>query len=796
MALQDPNAPFAPSPAYWDDEMQRQYEEQMGAQQFGDAAAPLVGTIFDLPNAFVPPDPQMPPEKAPRTVNGIPVPESYDETESRGGSMPRTLDNDRGRYVDPTTGDTMFPLGDKPAPQPRGDNARIGTLGPGLSGEEVAAGTWVHPEFAPAQEEAPPLQADAISGGFTAEQANRARGVTDADGEPSIREAFAPTAEMPEDYLSAEELGKKWSALSPEEQDKKRAEIENARADLQHAGMVNASTRALKEAEDNARDYQTAVKTAQEKSLALDAEAKKLAQEQIDPLRDVGISQKIAGVLAAFIGGFSMHKTGRNVGLEAVDSLIDNAIKVQSANLANRKDMLGKQQNAIAEQLAMGKDLYQAQETVRLATYDQLIKKLETEVQQFDPRGTRALKQMDTINQAKAQYAARLAKFRDEELKRVEGALKLQRELNQDAETRRHNMAGERNDQTRAYADLLKAKAEEKKAAAEADTTQYTPEQLTQLYGVTDPALVPPVPMGRKQYDKWLEVKQKQGQATKVGIETSDDERNRQFAVGEIVDDQGAPVKFRSTDAATKVAKGFASADLSVTLLDRLITARQQYGWSSDLFKSPEWREMQSDFAQLLLEKKNIDELGVIAGPDMDLMQKALGTKDPTELRDPTSGLKRIRRTTVQKMNSVIRAEAALPKGRKVKTWAPPEPPPPPAETPDDKTFNSIMAFDPKRVDMEDAAVELGLQEFAGQQRADEIAKAIQANDGLLPSTKERIDALRAASVDPSAPEDKRKEAAANLEKLATSAEAKSVREYAARVGTPNPAESAQLSKD
>ncbi len=126
---------------------------------------------------------------------------------------------------------------------------------------------------------------------------------------------------------------------------------------------------------------------------------------------------------------------------------------------------------------------------------------------------------------------------------------------------------------------------------------------------------------------------------------------------GTLMNKDGTPFLARTPEEGAKLAKMMASTSDVTRLMNNVIHLRDKYGWSSDLFQSPEWQEAQADWAQIILEKKNIDELGVIAGPDMDLMSKALGAKDPTQYRDPTAGIKRGRDNGIVKLNTRLRSE-------------------------------------------------------------------------------------------------------------------------------------------
>ena len=129
-----------------------------------------------------------------------------------------------------------------------------------------------------------------------------------------------------------------------------------------------------------------------------------------------------------------------------------------------------------------------------------------------------------------------------------------------------------------------------------------------------------------------------------------------------VLDANGTPVMeqvpFRAPTPkrAEELADKGAAVEKSVVLLDRLTRARDKHGWSSDLFKSDEWREMAADYGQLILVAKDAAGLGALAGPDVEILNKAFGTKDPTELRDPGAGLAAARRNMISGYNSDLRS--------------------------------------------------------------------------------------------------------------------------------------------
>lgn len=169
---------------------------------------------------------------------------------------------------------------------------------------------------------------------------------------------------------------------------------------------------------------------------------------------------------------------------------------------------------------------------------------------------------------------------------------------------------------------------------------------------------------------KLAQMRKMEAEATQSELDVSPGERARKLGVAELKGKAGKPVLFRSSESAEKVAESQGATTQAAQLIDRLILARQEHGWSSDLVKSDEWRQMQADFAKLKLTLKDTDKLGVLAGPDMGLIEGALGTSDPTEARDPTAGLKTARDNLVNQFNA--RAKAQVADGDMTR-WEPPK---------------------------------------------------------------------------------------------------------------------------
>lgn len=130
-----------------------------------------------------------------------------------------------------------------------------------------------------------------------------------------------------------------------------------------------------------------------------------------------------------------------------------------------------------------------------------------------------------------------------------------------------------------------------------------------------------------------------------------------------VLDADGNPVMeqivFRGTtpERSRALANKIAAVNKTIAVVDSIIRLREKYGWSSTLMESPEWRQMQVDYAQGILTKKDLDGLGALTGPDVTIEARSIGTKDPTEMRDPLPGLLKSRHNMLQSIRFDMGAE-------------------------------------------------------------------------------------------------------------------------------------------
>lgn len=493
----------------------------------------------------------------------------------------------------------------------------------------------------------------------------RIEGTPSQEGLRTIQDQTAAPASRQRalDEMTPEDEAKAVSSMTPDEFVQYQAAREGRQLAMQAQRQHELAVQDAQRAADNLKAQQDSVAAADAQTKQLAADAARLAATKVNPkqrMQQRSIGGTIADFLALTVGGaFSQYTGGKNLALESLDKSIDDNIAAQKDDIANGWKGIETRKGEIAAEYQRHGDLYRAQETYRVAAYQSAINGLQAEMQQYDPQGATAIRMRNSLDELHARQAAALSAaqntFVEQNIKLRKAAL----EERTQAEAARHNRADE---------SIQWAKEAREGKAAKTDQQVWSPQQL----GVLNPGLpTPPVPMSQKDYGTWLGTQKQGAEALKAQRENSPEERARQFGVGDIVTEDNKAVLFRDTASAEKVGASKASVDTATQLIDSIVAARRRYGWTSDLVKSDEWRKMQADYGALVLQKKNTDQLGVLSESDMDLIGKSLGTKDPTEVRDPTAGLKQARATMVNSLNATIRAQAAP--GQKPKRWEPPK---------------------------------------------------------------------------------------------------------------------------
>jgi hypothetical protein len=408
---------------------------------------------------------------------------------------------------------------------------------------------------------------------------------------------------------------------------------------------------------------------AQQERDQIDADAKALAMKpnatDQDWFEEGGIGRRAGAFIVGLLGGLGKDYRG----LDQINRSVDSFLAAKKADRDQQRALIGDRRMSLDARLEQEDQDWREDQAYKQAALERTLQEIETVQQSFHPEGTRAMDLAKARQGIEVELmASRIAT--NEALEKKNWARE------------KHNWDRENNQRLR---DENRRKDEEHALKLQGMRAKmggggpgkakpldeiFTPEQLTAKYGPDAP--VPPTGWQGtdKEYQSWLGTKGKAADVAGKVRENSPDERAGLLGVSGVEGDDGKPVLFRDAPTATRVAKKKAATENIARLLDTLIVARAKYGWSSDLLKSPEWLTAQSSMGSLIMESKTYNELGVIAGPDMDLLGKQIGTTDPTQTKDPSAGWKQFRSDAVESLNTTIRTEARP--GSKPKRYEPP----------------------------------------------------------------------------------------------------------------------------
>lgn len=375
-----------------------------------------------------------------------------------------------------------------------------------------------------------------------------------------------------------------------------------------------------------------ALAVAAKKSAQIDADATEMANTKVG--YHPSTFQRIAGVIAAVVGGLYQGRTGaaRNPGLDALNDTINRDLEEQKMNLANKRDVLQQRRSALGDLMARTNDQYQSDETMRLAALKYADEQLAQQQLNFAPDGTRGL----NLAAMRAGINAQIAGNKQtQEQKLFEDSLKVQnasREQQLANETSRHNRATEGVEWEKLGIERLKASK---------DGATLTPDMLRAV--MTQPGQpsppIPPIPMSLKDYGSWLESTKKGQEAALGGREYSvGDVRPIRDADGNIIGTESKPLVNKdgklfqapSTDEAKQLRLQLAGVNTTNQLIDEMVGGIQKYGGSSKFFKSPEWQAMQANKESLLFALHQAYGVTGFRPGVLEQMEKALGGQDPT----------------------------------------------------------------------------------------------------------------------------------------------------------------------
>ncbi len=481
---------------------------------------------------------------------------------------------------------------------------------------------------ASAPPELPPMP-DAISGGDATPVAPGGEvAFPDPTGTQLTDEQRAAqfAAMSPEDRILTE---RSW--LQQRDQETERRLAPDRLADEQQRVQNEAGIRKL-------RDQHRA------RMIEIDEQGQKLAAMQVDPEKwwnDRSTGQKIAGFLAAIVGGLVQGRVGGpNSGLAMIENAIERDIDAQKANMAHQRAELQRRGASLEQLAAFDEKQHADAEQFRVAAWTRVQNDVARDMQQWDPRGKTAIEngRIYADMNAKRQEAARAAA--DAGFKRGLDLLKAQ------------------NDAAKTAAEIAKLEAETAKLRGAAggggtkpENVVYAPEYYAQR------GLVPPdVPMSEKQYRAWQGLKKGSQDITANQSATGLSKEERENMVpGVFMADGKTPfVAIGRPEDVSKLRNQVAAARRMISRMDDALRTRT--GWSSDVGNSDERKKLQVQWGNVKNDAKELFDLGAITASDVPLIEGSIGTDDPSSWKDPTAGILEARRLLAERVNSKLHA--------------------------------------------------------------------------------------------------------------------------------------------
>lgn len=490
---------------------------------------------------------------------------------------------------------------------------------------------------------------------------------TDEYGQP-----LGPVAGMTDEQAAA------WAENAKPEQlleQKRLLDLRKSNTAIRKQAEAEAENlRALRENEANLAKANAA---AQAKADRIVNDAMAMAAKKPDPNRYMSTrtaGQRLRDILLAVAGGLLQARQGpgaRNIGMDMVQREIDQDIEAQKQEIENGRYAIGVRQNAVAEEFKRNGNLYEAAEKVRLATYAAAINRMQTEQQNFDPRGTSFLNYAASISDMRARAADRVEKIRKESF---EEDLKKRKE--------------ERDDMT-AKATIRHQQNEDAIAAGRfglerdkhrTENQVWTPQQLA----VINPGLpVPPISMTNKEYSAWLSNQKTGSEMSNQAQQQADrqSDRERQFSIGSVkprvaVDAKGKPVvgddglpqvsfaPLVNADGKTFLAANegqhktlsakYLAASEITDILNEVSAIRDRTGGESKVWNSDDYQRLKQLEARLSVLAKSGTE-GMSSDEDMRRLVSTLGAEDLTSFRARAAGLEEAKRHTKTELNKALR---------------------------------------------------------------------------------------------------------------------------------------------
>jgi hypothetical protein len=320
------------------------------------------------------------------------------------------------------------PIPPPPMPEPTNGNRRkhmIGETGP-LATDEVPAGAIAPPlpDVNPMSDNDPRL--DMTPEELAAKKAppNLGEFETDFVGKPAPLPSFdiakagqqasadyGKITESQQDEVQVRQAQDAMGAVTPGDKELVRQGYFGVKQqDKQRADMAKLVQDDLQRQQDAYASFQKAQVQAQQDLAEIDQQAKQIGQ--LNPnhyAATTGTGQKILGVLAAITGGMaasSPYGNGKNVGLDMLNQAIERDTEAQKYNINARIQQLGMARNSVTERMNLATEAYKSEEIHRQALFQSAVNKLQTDQQNYDPRGSQYARIGGYIQQIQAQRQA------------------------------------------------------------------------------------------------------------------------------------------------------------------------------------------------------------------------------------------------------------------------------------------------------------------------------------------------------------------------------------------------------
>lgn len=357
------------------------------------------------------------------------------------------------------------------------------------------------------------------------------------------------------------------------------------------------------------------------------------AKWKVDPSRGISSDRMAWAWVAAAIAGLGSAMKGRgdqNPGLQALMAGLDRNVQLQMAERDALGNAIGLQKEAIADFRQATKTRqgeYDLRSAAELRKYASLVDRVKTRLGSVEDRAA-----ADTLIQSlEAEATSRLGQA-----------------TMQEAEAR--------------------ARARAARAAAVARATELARKEQVELAGkglvrlangaiVRDPNLADPkdtLEAGRVAATTQRTVQEIQDKERALTINGFD---------GQLLtrtDDAGniTPVKAKDEKAQQQVTDAQAAVSKVVRASQLLRTAIANKGGSSAILGTTEYQEAKSLLATIDLSNKDALGLGVLAGPDMEILAAVRGGVDPTSfIKDGSAGLKSMEDRAVEGFNDLLRSK-------------------------------------------------------------------------------------------------------------------------------------------